>query len=198
MSRKKAMAISMAVIMALSLFSLLPIVTAQGTVVSIEDVTVSATGESKVVPIMIEDVTVPAGVGASTITLEYDTGVVIVSDVADGDFDTIVSSIDNVTGITNISTFQISSAGLTGDVVVAYVNLTAVGGLGGTSVLDLTVVSLYEPDGITTIPHTVSDGTFTITLAPAAVPLLGLPAIIALAGILGILAITLIIRKKTK
>jgi len=47
----------------------------------------------------------------------------------------------------------------------------------------------------------VSDGNFIIYSAappPLAVPLLGPPAIIALAGILGIIAVTLIISKKTK
>jgi len=161
--KTKATAISMAVIMAFSLFAFLPIVTAQGTVVSIEDVTVSATGESKVVPIMIEDVTDPDGVGAATITLEYDNNVVIVSDVADGEFDMTIGNIDNDAGITEISTMQFISAGLTGDVVVAYVNLTAVGSPDDTSVLNLTVTSLLDATPETNpIPHTVSDGTFTI------------------------------------
>jgi len=161
--KTKATAISMAVIMAFSLFAFSPIVTAQETVVSIEDVTVSATGESKVVPIMIEDVTDSDGVGASTITLEYDNNVVIVSDVADGEFDMTIGNIDNDAGITEISTMQFISAGLTGDVVVAYVNLTAVGSLDDTSVLNLTVTSLLDATPETNpIPHTVSDGTFTI------------------------------------
>lgn len=54
----------------------------------------------------------------------------------------------------------INTSGLSGDVVFAYVNLTAVGSKGDTSPLDITVVQLFEP--YNPITHTVIDGTFTI------------------------------------
>ena len=54
----------------------------------------------------------------------------------------------------------INTSGLSGDVVFAYVNLTAVGSKGDTSPLDITVVQLCEP--YNPITHTVIDGTFTI------------------------------------
>jgi len=169
MKSKKTKAIFLVLFMVVPLFASMPLVTAQGTVVSIEDVTVEE-GESKVVPIMIENVTIPDGVGVSMIHLEYNKEVVIVSDVADGDFDSTISYIDNEAGITKIASFQIMSAGLTGDVVVAYTNLTAVGSLDDTSVLNLTVETLVEPDSVTSIPHTVRDGTFMISLPPDTTP----------------------------
>ncbi|MCK4733070.1 MAG: hypothetical protein KAT65_11500 [Methanophagales archaeon] len=48
------------------------------------------------------------------------------------------------------------------------------------------------------IEDITGDSVIRVTSAAPAVPLLGLPAIIALAAILGIIAVTVIIRKKTK
>jgi hypothetical protein len=124
------------------------------TTVSIENVTV-AIGESVIVPIMVNSVT---NLGGCMINMTYNASVVHVTDVTSGDMDNLTYNINNGSGWMYAN--AINATGLSGNVVFAYVNLTAVGGDGDTSPLNITVDALIEP--YANITHTVIDGTFTI------------------------------------
>ncbi|MEA1894940.1 MAG: cohesin domain-containing protein [Euryarchaeota archaeon] len=125
------------------------------TTVSIEDVTVSL-GESIVVPIMVNYVT---NLGGCELNMTYNESVVHVTDVTPGDLDLLVSTFDNGSGWMYAN--AINASGLDGDVVFAYVNLTAMGSKGDASLLDITVKDLFDV-GYDKVTHTVIDGTFTI------------------------------------
>jgi len=125
------------------------------TTVSIEDVTV-APGESIVVPIMVNYVTNLVG---CEINMTYNESVVHVTDVTPGDLDLLVSTFDNGSGWMYAN--AINASGLDGDVVFAYVNLTAVGSKGDASLLGLTVEDMFDVS-FNKITHTVINGTFTI------------------------------------
>ena len=146
------------VLIALSFMSLLA--TAQTTTISIGNATVSP-GNSTILPIMINNVT---NVGAANINLSYDSTVVIVTNVAKGDFDFTDSSIDNVNGDTNINGLNLFSAGLNGNVKLAEVTLQAVGSAGSSSPLNIVINSLQTKEANPQpIPATPVNGTFTIS-----------------------------------
>ena len=126
------------------------------TTVSIEDVTVSP-GESVVVPIMVNSVT---NLGGCMINMTYNASVVHVTDVTPGDMDLLACNINNGSGWMYANAINYSEFGLSGNVVFAYVNLTAVGGDGDTSPLNITVEHLFDV-GYDNITHTVINGTFT-------------------------------------
>ncbi len=125
------------------------------TTVSIENVTV-ATGETITVPIMINNV---MDLGGCQINMTYDSSVVHVTGVTQGDMTLLAYNINNGSGWINAN--AIETSGGNGDVVFAYVNLTAIADWANSSVLDITVDKLCD---ITYCPimHTVIDGTFTI------------------------------------
>ena len=125
------------------------------TTVSVEDVTVEA-GGSVVVPIMI---TGAVNLSGCAIDFEYDPSVVYVTDVTSGDMQLLASNVDNGTGWMYANAAD--PAGLNGDVVFAYVQLTAVGGMGDESSLNITVDQLLDMD-YNPIDHAVTDGLFTI------------------------------------
>lgn len=125
------------------------------TTVSIENVT-AATGETITVPIMINNV---MDLGGCQINMTYDSSVVHVTGVTQGDMTLLAYNINNGSGWINAN--AIETSGGNGDVVFAYVNLTAIADWGNSSVLDITVDKLCD---ITYCPilHTVIDGAFTI------------------------------------
>ncbi len=125
------------------------------TTVSVEDVDVEM-GESVIVPIMITDVKDLSG---CAIDFEYDPSVVHVTEVTSGDLQLLASNVDNGTGWMYANAAD--PAGLDGAVVFAYVQLTAVGGMGDESLLDITVDQLLDT-GYNPIEHAVTDGLFTI------------------------------------
>ncbi|MEA3324277.1 MAG: cohesin domain-containing protein, partial [Euryarchaeota archaeon] len=132
------------------------------TTVSIENVTV-APGENITVPIMVNYVT---DLGACAINITYNASVVHVTGVAPGDmtggmYDSFKFNFDNGSGWMRANAANASEFGSNGNVVFAYVNLTAVGGKGDTSLLDITVDQLIDIT-YNSITHTVIDGTFTI------------------------------------
>ena len=97
--------------------------------------------------------------GSADIWLSYNSSVVEVTAVTDGDLGTITFSIDNPAGVTKMNWY--SATGKTGDFVFAYVTLHAVGSVGQTSVLDLDVKELVDTNA-QPILHSVDDGVFTI------------------------------------
>ena len=154
-------------------------------------------GTATEISIIVYNVT---DLGAGTLTVTYNPSVCNVTDVSPGDLPVVTKDI-SIPGIANISTFDV--IGHSGNVTFANLTITAIGNPGETSPLNITVVNLVtsgldfiDPDNIS-----VSNGTFTILGEPTpvvAVPLLGRVGIIALAAILGIIAVTVIIRKELK
>ena len=130
---------------------------ADGTAVSIADTSAGQAGEITV-DVEIAGVT---DLGAADIWLHYDSGVVEVTSVADGELGTITHSIDNPGGVTKMVWF--SATGKTGDFVFARVTLHAVGSEGDTSTLDLDVRTLVDINA-DPIEHGVDDGLFTVTM----------------------------------
>jgi len=127
-----------------------------GAQVSIQDATASV-NETVEVPINITNVT---DLGATTIWLSYNSSVVTVEDVKEGELGPLTFAIDNTTGVTKMSWF--SATGRTGDFVFAYVTLKAVGRLGETSILDLDVKTMVNSKN-EPINYTVRDGIFNIS-----------------------------------
>ena len=137
------------------LAGLLPVATAQQTVVSIPDDAVANIGETVTVPINITNVD---DLGAATIWLSYNKSVVIVDEVSDGNLGSIIAGINNTVGVTKMSWF--SATGKGGDFVFAYITLNATAD--GTSELNLTVKKLVDT-GNNPITHTVDEGMFTVS-----------------------------------
>ncbi|MCD4846460.1 MAG: Ig-like domain-containing protein [Methanosarcinales archaeon] len=125
------------------------------TTVSIEDVTLDP-GESILVPVMINYVD---NLADCTIEMEYNASVVHVTGIEKGDMDYLVCNINNGTGWMYAS--ALNTTGLSGDIIFAYINFTAVGSKGDESPLNITVVQLLDT-GYAPIDHLVIDGTFTI------------------------------------
>ena len=162
MKGKKA--IGMLLVLSLSL--LIVQGSAQATVrVSIGNVS-AAPGVNVTTAIMIEDVT---NLGVANINLSYDTSVVHVLSVSDGDFDTgPISNIDNSAGIVQIGAFQIQSPGLNGEVKLCEVELKPVGAAGASSRLEISISELKDetPEG-NSISADAGEGLFTITITEA-------------------------------
>ena len=125
------------------------------TTVSIEDVTL-APGESILVPVMIN---YADNLADCEIEMEYNASVVHVTGIEKGDMYYLVSNIDNGTGWMYAS--ALNASGLSGDIIFAYINFTAVGSKGDESPLNITDVQLLDT-GYAPIDHLVIDGTFTI------------------------------------
>jgi len=129
-------------------------------IISIGDVGLIA-GETATTPIMIHNIT---NVGVVDILLSYNQSVVHVTCVNSSDFDSMVSTIDNSSGVTRIGTYQISSPGLNGEVKLANVTLQSVSDRGDTCALNLTITELKEAGpGEISIPAVTSNGTFVVT-----------------------------------
>ncbi len=125
------------------------------TTVSIEDVTL-ASGESILVPVMINHAD---NLADCTIEMEYNASVVHVTGIEKGDMYYFVCDINNGTGWMYAS--ALNASGLSGDIIFAYINFTAVGSRGDESPLNITDVQLLDT-GYAPIDHLVIDGTFTI------------------------------------
>jgi hypothetical protein len=82
-----------------------------------------------------------------------------VTDVIPEDMDLLAYKINNGSGWMYAN--AISTSELSGDVVFAYINLTAVGSMGDSSLLDITVNQLFDRTSAP-ISHTVIDGMFII------------------------------------
>ena len=125
-----------------------------------DDVTASR-GNSVTVPIMIHNAT---GVACTGVKLTYDASVVAVTGATQGDFTTFFGFDDEhaADGWVTINTY-ISGTQLTGDVKVADVTLVAVGEVGGTSPLDMEILSMTDQSGYS-VSGTVSNGSFAVVV----------------------------------
>ena len=159
---KKGMKMGMGILLLAVILGILPAMIVAllpsgiGAQVSIQDATASV-NETVEVPINITNVT---DLGATTIWLSYNSSVVTVEDVKEGELGPLTFAIDNTTGVTKMSWF--SATGRTGDFVFAYVTLKAVGRPGETSILDLDVKTMVNSKN-EPINYTVRDGIFNIS-----------------------------------
>jgi hypothetical protein len=132
---------------------------AAATTISIQDITVPP-GGSATIPIMITNVT---DVGVAAIEFSFNQSVVHVTAVTDSQFDVCDPTINNVSGEFEIAGVQFWSSGLNGNVRLANVTLKAVGAVGQSSPLNLTINELTTVGPPSqNIPADVMNGTFTI------------------------------------
>ena len=132
------------------------IVLANGAVVSIGDSSADY-GAELTVDVGIAGVT---DMGAVDIWIQYDSTIVEVVSIADGNLGQINSGIDNTGGVARMNWF--SATGQSGDFVFASVTLHAVGDAGDTSPLRLDVSTIIDITGAD-IEYVVNSGEFTVT-----------------------------------
>lgn len=130
-------------------------IAAAATVVSIDDAS-ALNGATIEVPIRITGVTNMCG---ADILLSYDTAVVSVGEMKAGDLGSVTSSKDDVDG--TVKMVWDATDGKTGDFVIMYVTLKALGDPCDGCALNLDVNELYDC-GLVDIEHTVQDGTFKV------------------------------------
>jgi len=160
MSGKGGMPVILVIaLIAVSAVLLLPVTVAQQATVAIDDGSAAPT-EEDIVSIMINDV--PVDIMTADVTLTYNSSVVHVMSVSNGQFDNLGSTINNGTGSTRIIAYQGASAPLTGNVKLCDVTLKAVGSAGASSPLTITVTRLEAGDE-SVITATADNGTFTIS-----------------------------------
>jgi len=132
------------------------------TLVSIKD---SGTMQNEEVTIPIEIYGVD-NLGSGTIRLEYDSSVVKVTEVKNGDFDTIEYNIQNAFNYTLISAYQVNNSELSGEVTFAEVVLKANTTPCNSSNLNLTVIDLNDINSNPIINYSVQNGTFYVIDEP--------------------------------
>ncbi|MBI2935040.1 MAG: hypothetical protein HYY29_05660 [Chloroflexi bacterium] len=109
-----------------------------------------AVGKSARLPVVIKNITAPAGLGAYDFKVTFDPAVIRVDEVSGGNapFDSLAaSSIDNGAGQVLFNAFNASIPGPTGDVIVAYLKVTATATTVSRSALNVTIVTLADADG---------------------------------------------------
>jgi hypothetical protein len=127
-------------------------------------------GSSVTEPILVANVT---NLGAGTIKVSYNTSVVQVTDVANGTGNAMTVIAWNPNNGTNPGSVRISSynaTGRSGEVIFAAVTYKAVGVIGATSALNITV-ELLSNTTYSDIAYTVQNGSFRVkdTIAPVVV-----------------------------
>ncbi len=133
------------------------LVSASGTTIGIDDYSVES-GNTVTAPIMVNNTVM---LGGGNITFTYDSTVVHVTDVLQGDLRySFRYRIDNGSGWMCANALDVD--GLSGNVTFAHLALTAVGDDGDTSPLSITSANIFDID-YTTIAYTVNNGSFTIS-----------------------------------
>ncbi|MCW3137332.1 MAG: cohesin domain-containing protein [Methanophagales archaeon] len=131
--------------------------TASTAIVSIGNLT-SAPGETVTAPVLISNI---ENYGTGTLSIEYNPSIVHVTDVTSGPDSTVIAwKADNISGIVNISAWNISISGVSGTIIFANVSFMAVRSAGSTP-LNLSVITLqnmFNEDILTTIKN----GSFSI------------------------------------
>ena len=137
---------------------LLTTANAAATTVSLANVTVEL-GDTIIIPIVVNDIT---NYGSGTIRIWYDYQAVHVTDVTDSlESQVAAEYVNNSIGYASITASNLYGA--SGDIAFANVEFTAVGF--GSSLLDLTVASLYDTTPAN-IPRSISDGSIKVTQPP--------------------------------
>ncbi len=145
--------------------------------VSIPDARIKP-GDTTTLPIQISGVN---NLGTATIWLSYHKEVVRVEQVANGDMGSVIYAVYPDAGVTKMTWFN--AYGVSGDKVLAYVTLHAVGTSGTTSPLDLDVKEFVDTSFNSIIPL-VTDATFTIAgVSPAPVAVQEAPEIIIMSTV---------------
>jgi hypothetical protein len=165
---KRALYLFSGAIVLLFTFASLALVLAAGT----ETVSIGSTGafpgESVTEPIMVGNV---ANLGGGTIKVSYNSSVVHVTEVANGSGGDALTVIawkgDNSTNPGYVRISALNTSGQTGAVIFADVTYKAVGAIGSSTPLNITVESLFDIN-YTDISYSVANGTFRIkdTIAP--------------------------------
>ena len=124
-------------------------------------------GESTVSLITIHNAT---NLGSIDLELTYNHSVVLVTNASAGGFDeTVINLEENAAGFVKVVAFQSENSGLNGTVVLAELELTAVGGAHACSPLNLSVKKMTDatPE-CADLPCAVRNGTFSTNFPPVA------------------------------
>jgi hypothetical protein len=130
-------------------------------------------------PIRVANVT---NLGGGTIKVSYNTSVVQVTGVENGTGNAMTVIASNIVNSTNPGSVRISAyntTGRSGEVIFASVTYKAVGAIGATSALNITVETLFNTT-YSDITHTVQNGSFRVkdTIAPVVLSTNASPATI--------------------
>ena len=104
-------------------------------------------GSRLLVPIVAEGIPKDsAGLGAYDLKLTFNPEVIRLNDIKNGDsrFDKIVYNIDNVKGIALFNNTSTEIPGATGNVVLAYLDITVTGKSKQSTTLDISVITLCD------------------------------------------------------
>jgi len=126
----------------------LPTPTPRGAVVRVGPAKLQV-GKSTQIPVIVRNIKAP-GLGAYEFKVNYNPAVIRVDDVAGGaaPFDSIAAkNINNSAGQVAFNDFQAANSGPTGDIVVAYLSITAVATTLSATPVDVTIVTLSDPLG---------------------------------------------------
>ncbi|MBI2934768.1 MAG: S8 family serine peptidase, partial [Chloroflexi bacterium] len=118
-------------------------------------------GGNTQIPVSVKGTSDSWGLGAYDFRATFNPQVVRVDQVLTGDFAPPTKKLDNTNGAVLFNAYQSDMPGPTGDVVVAYLKVTAVGGSGSSTPLDISITTLSNSDG-GAIPAADVDGTVTI------------------------------------
>ena len=132
--------------------------------VYIENAVMAPSESTKTIPIVIQGagITKPeTSVCSIGMNLTYNSSIAQVTEVTVGELPSLTSNIDNAAGLTTIVASSGSPA--TGDVTVAYVNITCIGAAGAKSPLNLSIETLANCSA-EEIPKTVSNGSVQLGL----------------------------------
>ncbi len=109
-----------------------------------------AVGKGARLPVVVKNVTATAGLGAYDFRVSYNPAVIRVDDVIGGKapFGAIAAkNIDNAAGQVAFNGFQAAQTGPRGDVLVAYLAVTAVATTWSTTPINTTIVTLVDTTG---------------------------------------------------
>ncbi|MBI4332117.1 MAG: S8 family serine peptidase [Chloroflexi bacterium] len=135
-------------------------VASQSTTLEVGSATLPPGGSTQI-PVTVKNITDGLGLGAYDVKVAFNPLVIRVDNVLAGSFPNPARKIDNVAGAVAFTAYQPDIPGPMGDVIVAYLAVTAVGGSGTSTPLDLTINTLSNSDGVA-IPATDVDGMVTV------------------------------------
>jgi len=141
----------------LSVIVVLSIPLVPATTISIADFDVES-GSTIAAPILITNATI---LGGCEINITYNSSVVYMTGVTQGNMDLLAYNIDNESGWMYVN--AINASGQSGDATFACINLTAVGAVVDVSPLNITAATLFDTDYNRT-SCVVRNGSFTIQL----------------------------------
>ncbi|MBI4333298.1 MAG: hypothetical protein HY673_18695 [Chloroflexi bacterium] len=136
------------------------VVTSQNATVEIGSATLPP-GGSVQIPVTVRNVSDGLGLGTYEVRVAFNRQVIRVDSVVAGSFANPTRNINNNEGWVLFGAYQTDVPGPTGDIIVAYLAVTAIGGSGSSTPLDLTINTLGNSDG-GDIPATDVDGSVIV------------------------------------